>query len=157
MTRTTAAIFAVGLAAVAGCGGAEPAAADPTATASAAAPEPATIEHTDDALDRNPDVPDLPFADNPDPDQCGIPTRWGIDDPAWLSGIWEGELIEPDVLLYDSHQRLGITGRLPHGSEVRIELYQENPVLDFYFVSSPDGTVEGWVPDPFVSFAPPVG
>ncbi len=25
-------------------------------------------------------VPPLPFADNPDPTQCGIPTPWGKDD-----------------------------------------------------------------------------
>jgi hypothetical protein len=114
-----------------------------------------TVDHADDLLAlRDPDVPDLPFDDNPDPDQCGIPIRWGLDDPAWLTGTWEGELIEPVVLLYDSHSRLSITGRLDHGSEVLIVLFQENPVLDFYLVRSTDGSEEGWVPAPFVSFDP---
>ena len=32
---------------------------------------------TEDTLVRAADVPALPFADNPDPTQCGIPTAWG--------------------------------------------------------------------------------
>jgi hypothetical protein len=111
-----------------------------------------TIEHTELTFVRADDVPDLPFDDNPDPDQCGIPVRWGKDDPAWLTGMWEGELIQPSVHLYDSHLRLEVRGRLDHGSEVRIVLFQENPVLDYYLVESPDGAVEGWVPEHFLSF-----
>ena len=45
-------------------------------------------------IERDPDVPPLPFDDNPDPSQCGIPVRWGDEDNlAWLSGFWRGELI----------------------------------------------------------------
>jgi hypothetical protein len=131
-----------------------------SACAGTAAGDPAAVVGSSDdtteehgaALRRDPDVPDLPFEDNPDPNQCGIPTRWGLEDPAWLTGTWDGELIEPEVLLYDSHQRRRVTGRLPHGSEVRIVLFQRNPVLDFYFVTSASGSAEGWVPGPFVSF-----
>jgi hypothetical protein len=119
---------------------------------------PPTVDTVDDADDllalRDPDVPDLPFDDNPDPNQCGIPITWGLDDPAWLTGMWEGELIQPEVLLYDSHSRLSITGHLEHGSEVLIVLFQENPVLDYYLVRSIDGKVEGWAPAPFISFDP---
>ncbi len=103
---------------------------------------------------RDPDVPNLPFDDNPDPNQCGIPVRWGVDDPAWVTGMWEGELIQPEVLLYDSHSRLSISGRLEHGSEVVIVLFQENPVLDYYLVRSTRGDVEGWIPSPFLAFEP---
>ncbi len=101
---------------------------------------------------RDPDVPDLPFDDNPDPDQCGIPTVWGPGGEAWLTGIWDGELIEPEVFLYDSHQRLSISGRGDHGAEVEIVLYQGNPVLDFYMVEVVGTGESGWVPAPFLSF-----
>ena len=59
------------------------------------------------------------------------------------------------MLLYDSHVRLSITGRVEHGAEVRIVLFQENPVLDYYLVESLDGAIEGWVPEPFLSFERP--
>ena len=49
-------------------------------------------------IERDPDVPSLPFDDNPDPAQCGIPVQWGESNAAaWLSGDWEGELIQPEV------------------------------------------------------------
>jgi len=111
----------------------------------------AGLDH-DTVLARDPDVPELPFDDNLDPSTCGIPVAWGLDDPAWLTGEWDGELVQPDVLLYDSHARVSITGQAPHGAEVRIVMYQENPVLDYYLVETPDGTTSGWVPAPFVSF-----
>jgi hypothetical protein len=104
---------------------------------------------------RDPEVPDLPFDDNPDPDQCGIPVRWGLDDPAWVTGTWEGELIQSPVLLYGSHLRLEVTGSVPDGGEVRIILFQENPVLDYYLVRTADGSDEGWLPAPFLSFDRP--
>jgi hypothetical protein len=100
---------------------------------------------------RAPGVPDLPFADNPDPDQCGIPTRWGENGEAWLTGVWEGELIQPEVLLYDSHQRVSITGKGGHGAAVEIVLYQHNPVLDYYYVTVVGSGENGWVPAPFLS------
>jgi hypothetical protein len=116
---------------------------------------PVTSTVRSETIARDPDVPELPFADNPDPDACGIPRPWGVDDPAWLTGFWDGELIEPEVLLYDSHLRSSITGRGPHGSEVRIVLFQENPTLDYYFVEvADDPTQDGWVPAPFLSFEP---
>lgn len=107
-------------------------------------------------IDRDPDVPPLPFDDNPDPAQCGIPVQWGqADATAWLSGEWEGEVIQPEVLLYESHLRTSLTGGAPHGTEVQIVLFQENPVLDYYFVKVPgDPGQEGWVPEPFLSFDP---
>jgi hypothetical protein len=105
---------------------------------------------------RAPNVPELPFADNPDPSLCGIPTRWGKEDPAWLSGYYEGELVQTVVYLYDSHLRYEITGAAPTGTPVKILFYQENPQLDYYLVE----TIEleekqsGWVPAPFLSFDP---
>ncbi len=110
------------------------------------------LEH----LERDPDVPELPFPDNPDPNQCGIPTLWGTDESAWVSGYYRGELIQPIVFLYDSHLRLSIAGTIPSGTEVTIVLYQLNPTLDFYLVKTIDidPPQEGWIPAPFLSFEP---
>ena len=107
-------------------------------------------------VERDPNVPPLPFDDNPDPSQCGIPVQWGdVDNQAWLSGMWEGDLIQREVLVYDSHLRISVTGGAPHGTEVEIILFQENPVLDYYLVRIPgDSPQEGWVPEPFLSFTP---
>ena len=105
---------------------------------------------------RDPDVPQLPFPDNPDPNACGIPTSYG-GSIAWVSGVYQGQVVEPTVLLYDSHERIHITGAVPSGTEVQVELYQDNPVLDFYFVraETPSGPQKGWVPAPFLQFNPP--
>ena len=105
---------------------------------------------------RDPDIPSLPFPDNPDPSQCGIPTQWGPDNQAWLTGIYEGEMVQPVVMLYDSHLRLEIASRAAHGSEVEVILYQQNPVTDYYMVKivGADPPNEGWVPGPFLSFKP---
>jgi hypothetical protein len=128
-------------------------------------PGPAWLSHPNEtpsstqgsSLERSSAVPDLPFPDNPDPDQCGIPIEWGSDNQAWLSGLYEGELIEPTVHLYDSHLRLEVTAEAPHGAEVEVLLYQQNPVLDYYLVNiqgqSGQGS-QGWVPAPFLSFEP---
>ena len=144
---------------LAGCG--------PAGSAPAISPIPATIQPTATfpPLDptyaarleelRHPDVPDLPFADNPDPSLCGIPTTWGLSDPAWLTGIYQAELIQPEVLLYDSHLRLEVVGSATHGADVQILLYQENPQLDYYYVKVAATGVEGWLPEPFLSFDPP--
>lgn len=108
------------------------------------------------AEQRSPDVPDLPFPDNPDPSKCGIPIEWGEDGRAWLTGRYQGELVQPTVLLYDSHLRFNVTARAPHGTEVQVILYQENPVTDYYFVKikGAEQPNEGWVPGPFLSFSP---
>ncbi|GAB4431726.1 MAG: hypothetical protein Kow0031_12910 [Anaerolineae bacterium] len=104
-----------------------------------------------------PAVPELPFADNPDPALCGIPQPWNSDTPAYLSGLYQGELIQPIVYLYDSHLRREVVGQAPHGSEVQIVLSQSNPTLDYFFVKVVGAPVpvEGWVPAPFIAFQPP--
>ncbi len=115
---------------------------------------------TEDTLVRAADVPALPFADNPDPTQCGIPTAWGsANNQAWLNGIYEDEMVQPVVFLYDSHLRHKIVSQAPHGTEVQIILFQANPILDYYMVKIPGAPVgqnEGWVPAPFLSFRPEV-
>lgn len=105
---------------------------------------------------RDPDVPELPFPDNADPSLCGIPSQWSGNARAWLNGYYQGELVEPIVFLYDSHSRLHITAQAPHGTEVKIILYQNNPVVNYYMVDvvGLEGTSEGWVPEPFLSFDP---
>lgn len=107
---------------------------------------------------RDPQVPDLPFDDNPDPAACGIPELWGPNNNvAYLSGIYEGQLFQEEVLLYDSHSRLSIEARAPHGTQVEIIMFQRNPVLDYYKVripSAPQDANEGWIPGPFLSREP---
>ena len=125
-------------------------------TKSSGVSDPAVAGGVEFDVERDPNVPSLPFDDNPDPSQCGIPVQWGdVDNRAWLSGMWEGELIQREALVYDSHLRISVTGGAPHGTEVEIILFQENPVLDYYLVRIPgDSPQEGWVPEPFLSFAP---
>jgi len=108
-------------------------------------------------IERDPDVPPLPFPDNPDPALCGIPQPWNSDTPAYLNGIYEGELLQPIVFLYDSHLRRKIVAEAPHGTEVKIILSQSNPELNYFMVKivGADSPNEGWVPAPFVSFEPP--
>jgi hypothetical protein len=83
--------------------------------------------------ERHADVPDLPFPDNPDPSQRGIPTRWG-NSSAWRISVYQGRLVEPAAFLYDSHLRAHIMAAVPSGMRVQFELYQSNPVLDFDYV-----------------------
>jgi hypothetical protein len=109
------------------------------------------------SLTRSAEVPELPFPDNPDPDQCGIPIEWGADNQAWLNGTYQGELIEPVVHLYESHLRLDVQAQAPHGTEVEVILYQSNPVLDYYFVKikGMEGKgSDGWIPALLLSFQP---
>lgn len=110
---------------------------------------------------RKVEIPLLPFEDNPDPNECGIPQPWGANNNlAHLSGFYEGELIQPIVYLYDSHGRNAITAAAKHGTAVEVVMFQANPVLNYYFVripSAPAGTREGWVPAPFLSFDPVPG
>jgi hypothetical protein len=109
------------------------------------------------AAERDPNIPDLPFFDNPDPTQCGIPIVWGgSNDRAWLTGMYEGELVQPTVLLYDSHLRMQITTEAPHGTAVTIIMYQQNPIVDYYYVEidGVSGQNKGWLPAPFLSFEP---
>lgn len=114
------------------------------------------ISNVEYDIERDPDVPSLPFDDNPDPDQCGIPVQWGdSNNEGWLTGMWEGELIQSEVLVYNSHLRVSVTGSAPHGTQVEIVMYQENPILDYYFVKIPGQPgQEGWIPEPFLSFDP---
>jgi hypothetical protein len=135
------------------------AACTPSATQIGATPT-STLDPAYQALilsERDPAVPELPFPDNPDPSLCGIPIPWGSDSKAWLTGEYEDDLIQPVVLLYDSHLRLDITARAPHGTEVEILLYQENPVTDYYLVKivgGDDPGGEGWIPEHFLTFEP---
>ena len=102
-------------------------------------------------------VPPLPFAENPDPTQCGIPTPWGNGAPAWITGFYQGQLFQPPVFLYDSHGRREVMGQMPHSGRVRIVLTQANPALNYYFVRSLDlqPAQEGWIPAPCVALAGP--
>lgn len=106
------------------------------------------------ARQRDADVPELPFPDNPDPNACGIPTVWN-GETVQIEGTFQGQLVEPTVYLYDSHERLHIAGAVPSGTTARVELYQGNPVLDFYYVraDTPAGPQSGWVPAPFLRLA----
>jgi hypothetical protein len=108
------------------------------------------------ATQRAAGIPPLPFGDNPDPTACGIPQQWrGTDNVAYLTGIYEDELVQDPVLLYDSHNRTKIMARAAHGTQVEVVMFQSNPVLDYYYVRIPDapsGENLGWIPAPFLSF-----
>ena len=121
--------------------------------------EPLSLHAADTAfeIERSPDVPALSFEDNFDPSLCGIPQQWTSDEPAYLTGVYEGELIQPTVFLYDSHLRRKVVGQAPHGTQIQILLSQSNPTLDYFFVKIRDTEtpIEGWVPAPFISFEPP--
>jgi hypothetical protein len=119
-------------------------------------PVPVVVYGSELQVERQPDVPELPFPDNPDPTQCGIPIRWGNEVPASLSGYYEGELVQPTVYLYDSHLRQSVSGAAPSGTQVHIVLYQQNPALDFYLVETVGVAPlqKGWVPAPFLVFEP---
>ncbi len=105
-------------------------------------------------FERDADIPDLPFIDNPNPLFCGIPEVWKEDKTSWINGSYQGELIQEEVLLYDSHFCEIITGRIESGLEIEILLVQINPSLNYYLVRSIglEPIQEGWVPEPFVSF-----
>lgn len=135
----------LGLAAAA----APPAAPEPTLPTRATAADPGPAAQ---AAPETSAVPDLPFDDNPDPDQCGIPQPLGDGVRGTVTGRWQGELLFADVHLYDSHLRAEVTGTVPDGSEVQVLMFQNNPVLNYGFVrwEGPDGAVEGWLPEPFL-------
>lgn len=112
--------------------------------------------HDGAAVERDPDVPPLPFADNPDPELCGIPQPvLDADSAATVTGIYEGELVMDPVLLYDSHLRRSVAGAVPSGHPVTLQLFQSNPELDYFQVRAEVGgeTVQGWIPAPFVARA----
>jgi hypothetical protein len=145
---------------LAACGrGPEEGSSPATAVTTTSSVSKATLEPTYAAMiaaRRSPDVPELPFPDNPDPSQCGIPVEWGEGGRAWLNGRYRGDLIQPTVFLYDSHLRLEVVARAPHGSEVTVVLYQQNPVTDYYLVKikGAEPPNEGWVPGPLLEFEP---
>lgn len=116
-----------------------------------------TQVHDDVVIKRDADVPELPFIDNPNPLLCGIPEVWKENKTTWITGIYQEELIQEEVLLYDSHFRKSITGRIESGLKVKILLLQVNPSLNYYLVQSIglEPIQEGWVPAPFVSFEKP--
>jgi len=124
---------------------------------------PEQIEHLEEEQDliaqnRSPDVPELPFDDNPDPTACGMPEPWGTsNNVAYLNGIYDGEMFQEEVLLYDSHSRLEVVASAPHGTEVEILMFQNNPVMNYYMVRIPsasDGADEGWIPAALISREP---
>jgi hypothetical protein len=131
------------------------AASPPPVTPAAAPPETTPATGPGPAAQAAPatsDVPDLPFDDNPDPDQCGIPQPLGDGVRGTVTGRWQGEPLFADVHLYDSHLRAEVTGTVPDGSEVQVLMFQNNPVLNYWFVrwEGPEGAVEGWLPAPFL-------
>jgi hypothetical protein len=129
-----------------------------------AVPNPTSMSNTNNSAalssvaDRAPNVPALPFPDNLDPSQCGLPSAWTSAAPAFLTGVYDRVLVEPTVFLYDSHLRQRIVASAPNGAQVKILMAQQNPTLNYYMVEIVDASPpanEGWVPAPFVTFEPP--
>lgn len=104
-------------------------------------------------------VPPLPFADNPDPEACGIPQPVGSDNAAYAHGWYGGERVQDPVLLYDSHLRRAVVAVVPDGHPITLLLSQVNPELNYFLVRAEvDGeAVQGWLPAPFVRREPPGG
>ncbi len=99
------------------------------------------------------DAPPLPFHDNSDPSLCGIPAPDGRQ--ATVTGSYAGQLIQPIVYLYDSHSRNQVVGQVYPETRVKVELRQNNPALNFYFVRTigVEPVQSGWIPEPFLVFA----
>jgi hypothetical protein len=97
-------------------------------------------------------VPELPFPSEQDPLLCGIPQTLGSGLPGVLDGHHEGVLVEPEIHLYDSHLRSKVVGHVPHDSAVLVTMFQDNPVVNFYYVvaETQTGKVQGWVPEPYL-------
>lgn len=102
-------------------------------------------------------VPVLPFADNPDPTQCGIPQPMAAGTFGVLHGRYQDRVVEPEVHLVDSHLRREVVGHVPAGERVAVLAYQDDPELNFYLVRfvDADGPVEGWVPAPYLRLSDP--
>lgn len=79
-------------------------------------------------------VPALPFANTPDPTLCGIPEPDGRQGT--VTGEYGGKLGRPIVYLYNSHLMNAITDQVYPSTQVKIELRQNNPTLNFYFVKT---------------------
>lgn len=97
-------------------------------------------------------VPPLPFAENYDPSQCGIPTPFGDATPHTVTGTVDGVEIQPIVYLYDSHLRSKITGQVYPGAQVEVQFFQSNPLLNYYLVRTVnvEPAQSGWLPAPFL-------
>src|SRR5260370_41710489 len=54
--------------------------------------ETVVAEASTTSVARDPDVPQLPFPDNPDPNACGIPTSFG-SSTAWVNGVYQGQIV----------------------------------------------------------------
>lgn len=95
--------------------------------------------------------PNLPFPDNADASQCGLPTLLGNAYTGTLTGVYQGTLTEPQVRLYDSHARARVLAQIQAGTRVRALLLVAGPQLDYLLVRAVmDGkTLEGWVPAPY--------
>jgi len=112
----------------------------------------AVAQGGDGNVKRLPAPPPLPFVDNPDPDQCGIPQPLGEGIVGIVTGVYQGEELFDEVHLYASHFREVVTGLVPSGETVTVTMFQDNPVLNYWFVrwDGPAGPVEGWIPEPFL-------
>lgn len=95
--------------------------------------------------------PVLPFPDNADSRQCGIPNRLGDTYEGQLSGVYGGQMVEPLVYLYDSHARDQVVARVKSGTKARGVLLVVGPQLNYLLVKTDMNgrTVQGWVPEPF--------
>ena len=95
--------------------------------------------------------PALPFSDNLDLTQCGIPTVLGDEFTGELSGIYGGKLQEALVRLYDSHARAEVVARVWTSTPARAVLRVSGPQLSYLLVKLEVGgqSLEGWVPEPY--------
>lgn len=93
--------------------------------------------------------PELPFTDNPDANQCGLPVQLNVRGV--LRGVYQGRMYEPQVRLYDSHARLKVVALVESGTPGRALLQVSGPRLNYLLVrvQVKGKTLEGWVPAPY--------
>lgn len=93
--------------------------------------------------------PALPFPDNPDANQCGLPVK--VNARGTISGMYQGRTYEPQVRLYDSHARLKVLALVPGGTSGLALLQVSGPRLNYLLVrvQVQGKTLEGWLPEPY--------
>lgn len=97
--------------------------------------------------------PVLPFSDNPDTNQCGLPVI--LNTRGTVTGTYQGRVYEQPVRLYDSHARQGVVALVPQNTPARALLLVSGPRLNHVLVQLRVNarTVEGWLPDPYFTYS----
>ncbi|GHF65532.1 hypothetical protein HNQ07_004737 [Deinococcus metalli] len=69
--------------------------------------------------------PALPFPDNPDANQCGLPVL--LNARGTVTGTYQGHVYEQVVRLYDSHARQHVVALVPRNTPAHALLMVSGP------------------------------